>query len=61
MKTRHSRIMADIIIESFFGKEIFSWNHSNMVKPNEARKNYIAAIKEADNGNIRPLIEFARK
>lgn len=58
---RHSRIMADIIIESIFDKEIFSWNNSNMVRPNEARKNYIAAIKEADNGNIRSLIEFARK
>ena len=25
---RHSRIMADIIIESIFGKDVFTWNHS---------------------------------
>ncbi len=57
---RHSRIMADIIIESIFGKEGFSWNHSNMVKPDETRKKYLAAIREGDNGNIIPLIKFAR-
>ena len=57
---RHSRIMADIIIESIFKKEIFSWNHSNMIKADETRKKYITAIKEADKGNIIPLLEFAR-
>lgn len=57
---RHSRMMADIIIESIFGKDIFTWHKSNMVKENEARKNYIKALKEADNGNVNPLIEFAQ-
>ena len=56
---RHSRMMADIIIESIFGKEIFSWHKSNMVKADEKRKEYITALKEADNGNIKPLIKFA--
>ncbi|MBC7653548.1 MAG: mobile mystery protein B [Oligoflexus sp.] len=56
---RHSRLMADIIIESIFGKEIFSWQQSNMVKPDEKRKEYISALKKADNGNIKPLITFA--
>ena len=58
---RHSRLMADIIIESVFDKDLFSWNHSNMVKADETRKKYIDAIKEADNGNINPLLDFARK
>lgn len=57
---RHSRLMADIIIESVFGGEVFTWNHSNMLKPNETRKKYIDALKQADVGNIKPLIEFAR-
>lgn len=57
---RHSRIMADIIIESIFGKEIFSWNQSNMFKADETRKEYINAIREGDKGNIAPLMEFAR-
>lgn len=57
---RHSRMMADIIITSIFEKEIFTWHHSNMVKADETRGNYINAIRMADNGNIEPLISFAR-
>lgn len=56
---RHSRMMADIIIESIFGKEIFSWHKSNMIKVDETRKEYIIALRKADNGNIKPLIKFA--
>ncbi|CAN5295998.1 mobile mystery protein B [soil metagenome] len=58
---RHSRIMADLLIESVLGEKIFSWNESNLVKADEIRKEYIRSIKEADNGNIIPLIEFARR
>lgn len=57
---RHSRIMADIIIESVFGKETFSWHQSNMVKADEKRKEYIKALKAADKGNIKPLMKFAK-
>jgi Fic-DOC domain mobile mystery protein B len=57
---RHSRMMADIIIESIFGKEIFSWHQSNMIKADETRKEYINALRKADNGNVEPLIEFAK-
>jgi Fic-DOC domain mobile mystery protein B len=57
---RHSRLMADIIIESIFGKEIFSWHQSNMAKSEETRKEYINSLREADNGNIKPLMEFAK-
>lgn len=57
---RHSRIMADIIIESIFNKEIFSWHNSNMVRAGEVRTKYITAIREGDKGNIESLIKFAR-
>ena len=57
---RHSRIMADIIIESIFNKAVFTWHHSNMVKADETRKKYIAAIRSGDNGDINLLIAFAR-
>lgn len=57
---RHSRLMADIIIETVFKKEIFSWNQSQMEKPDEVRKKYILALREADFGNIKPLIKFAK-
>ncbi|SIQ86466.1 mobile mystery protein B [Maribacter ulvicola] len=57
---RHSRMMADIIMESIFGNEIFSWHQSNMVKANETRNQYITALREADKGNLKQLIEFAK-
>jgi Fic-DOC domain mobile mystery protein B len=58
---RHSRMMADIILEFIFGKEIFSWCQSNMVIGDNTRKEYIDALRKADNGDINPLIEFAKK
>ena len=57
---RHSRIMADIIMESIFNDPIFSWNQSNMVKPDQIRKYYIDAMREGDKGNIQNLIDFAK-
>ena len=57
---RHSRMMADIIMESIFDNEIFSWHKSNMVQASEIRRKYIVALKEADHGNISPLINFAK-
>ena len=57
---RHSRMIADIIIESIFGNEIFSWKKSDMIKADETRKEYIKALREADKGNIKPLMKFAR-
>jgi len=57
---RHSRLMADILIEKIFGKQIFSWGNKNLCKQSDNRKNYIKAIIEADNGNYKPLLKFAR-
>lgn len=57
---RHSRMMVDIIIESIFKSELFSWHQSNMAESNDARRLYIKALKEADKGHLTPLIEFAQ-
>ena len=57
---RHSRMMADIIIESIFEKEVFDWRYSSMVRADATREEYISAIKKADGGNIEPLLDFAR-
>ena len=56
---RHSRLMADLLIESVFGKELFSWQQSNMVVANQVRKEYVLALRKADKGDISHLIEFA--
>jgi Fic-DOC domain mobile mystery protein B len=57
---RHSRLCGDILISHVFNKKIFSWGHSNLIKPSENRKRYLKAVYEADAGNINPLIKFAR-
>lgn len=57
---RHSRIMADIIIDSIFDRPIFSWNYTNLSNKSDVRNNYINALIAADNGDIYPLLNFAR-
>lgn len=57
---RHARLMADILIGKVFKKEVFTWQSSNMVKPDVTRREYIRAIQQADNGDIIPLLQFAR-
>lgn len=53
-------MIADIIMESIFASDLFSWHQSNMIKEDDTRKKYINALKEADKGNIDPLIDFAK-
>ena len=57
---RHSRLMCDIIIEKLLSRRIFTWMNSNLVLPGHARKEYLAAIREADHGDYRRLLKFAR-
>ena len=57
---RHSRLMADILVEKVFNKEIFTWNRSRLTNPEEIRKEYFQAIMKADQGNIKPMLLFAR-
>lgn len=57
---RHSRIMADIILECLSENTTFTWGQSRLVQANEKRKQYIKALKIADNGCITDLIDFAK-
>jgi Fic-DOC domain mobile mystery protein B len=57
---RHSRLVADIVIEKVFKKPLFSWGKKNLSKQSETRKKKITAIIEADNENYKPLLKFAR-
>lgn len=57
---RHSRLIADLIIEKVFNQPVFTWGNTNLTEANEIRKDYINALKQADEGNITPLVKFAR-
>ncbi len=56
---RHARFTADAIIAKFGGKKLSWGGKSDLTKPDEIRKTYILALKEADHGNYAPLIAFA--
>ncbi|MEO5581712.1 MAG: mobile mystery protein B [Saprospiraceae bacterium] len=56
---RHSRLMADIIIEHIFKKPVFTWG-SSLVKQDDVRAIYLKAIRAADGGHYDPLLQFAR-
>ena len=58
---RHSRLMADVLVNHVFGKPVFTWGGVELIKNGTQRSNYLKTIKEADNGNIKPLVAFARK
>lgn len=57
---RHSRLMADIIVNKIYKLPVFSWGADNLVKKSNTRTNYLNAIKTADKDNYTPLISFAR-
>jgi Fic-DOC domain mobile mystery protein B len=57
---RHSRLMADLIMEKLFNSTFFSWGSSNLVKATDTRKAYIKAVKMADKQDLQPLIVFAK-
>jgi len=57
---RHARLMADLLAIKL-GRARFSWGaNANLVAAGQARMNYIAALKAADQGQYAPLIEFGR-
>ncbi len=57
---RHSRLMADIIIEKIFNLPVYSWGEATLSKQNDQRSAYLNAIRAADKGDIKKLILFAR-
>lgn len=57
---RHSRLMADIIIEHIFKQPVFTWGATNQLKDSDNRSIYLKAVRKADKGNYKLLVEFAK-
>lgn len=57
---RHSRLLADIMIEKVFGESVFTWGSQSLIRESNFRSIYLAALRIADNGNVEPLIVFSR-
>jgi Fic-DOC domain mobile mystery protein B len=56
---RHSRLMADIIIEKIYKLPVFTWGAANL-SSSDARAAYLRAVKAADTGDHSLLLAFAR-
>lgn len=57
---RHSRLMADIILTELFGSESFTWGQDDLSRANDIRKQYIKALKTADQHDYTLLKDFVR-
>ncbi|MBB6237163.1 Fic-DOC domain mobile mystery protein B [Pedobacter sp. AK013] len=57
---RHSRLLADIIVEKLFHEEVFTWGAENLSKESENRRGYLNSLKQADKGDYTALLLFAR-
>lgn len=56
---RHARMMADLLTQRA-GRPPFSWGGASLIATSELRTAYISALRQADQGDVRPLMEFAR-
>lgn len=56
---RHARTMADLLIQKL-GQPRFSWGNKSLTEATEMRTRYIAALRAADSGNIKLLMNFVR-
>ena len=57
---RHSRLMADIIINKIYQLTVFTWGKENLAKQSDIRIEYINALRDADQNRYGPLLSFAR-
>jgi Fic-DOC domain mobile mystery protein B len=57
---RHARMMADVLLRSL-KQESFSWGgDGTLVKADNARANYLTALRAADQGDYSLLLAFVR-
>ncbi|MFA5904380.1 MAG: mobile mystery protein B [Desulfobacula sp.] len=57
---RHARLMADLILEKIFNTTAFSWGSVSLAKPGQTRKDYIEALRLADDHDYSLLLKFVR-
>jgi len=57
---RHSRLMADAIMEKVFLKPSFSWGGVSVKTIDNNRLEYIRAVREADQEDFESLLKFAK-
>ncbi len=57
---RHSRLMADVMMEKIFHLPLFTWGAASLTNHSNTRSVYIKALKKADAGDYKDLLVFAK-
>lgn len=57
---RHARLLADIVLAAKSGAELTWGAGASLVAAGDVRRRYIAAIRQADDGDFGPLLQFAQ-
>ncbi len=58
---RHSRVIADLVLEKHFRLQPFTWGGASDLGSGDAnRDQYISALKSADKGEYGPLLKLCR-
>jgi len=57
---RHSRLIADVIIDRIYKQPVFSWGAASLTSESDARAAYLKGLKAADRGDYSLLVAFAR-
>lgn len=56
---RHARLATDLLL-TFNGQPRFTWGSAGLTEDAAPRRAYIASLRDADRGDITPLLAFAR-
>lgn len=56
---RLSRLIGDLVAMEL-GQPRFTWGRANLVDAGATRRAYVDALRAADDGDIQPLLDFAR-
>jgi Fic-DOC domain mobile mystery protein B len=57
---RHARLYADVIVFKYGGTKLSWGNNEALYKANQVRTQYISALRVADKGDYKPLLEFSK-
>lgn len=57
---RHARMATDLMLLNVLGKPRFTWGRLDLINPGEARFQYLAALRAADQRDYSLLLQFVR-
>lgn len=57
---RHARLATDVLLMKTLGRPRFSWGSGIIDHEGDVRQQYISALRQADQGDYRALLQFVR-